>query len=224
MYKTILILLFTFVSAFAPHKSNTIMHHQQTMLCLGDSYTIGERVSDTDRFPVQLVKMLNEKGKYFADPVIIAKTGWTTDELIAAIKEKNLTGTFDYVTLLIGVNNQYRGYNIDIYKKEFNDLLKIAINYAGGKAGHVIVVSIPDWGVTPFAANEGRDKMKVGEEIDQYNAINKEEALNANVQYVDITPISKRAETDANLLAEDGLHPSGGMYTLWCEQILYRVK
>lgn len=206
------------------NKPGKTMTRQQTMLCLGDSYTIGESVPETDRFPVQLVKQLREKNKNFADPVSIARTGWTTDELIAAIQERNVQGIFDYVTLLIGVNNQYRGYSSDVYRKEFNELLQTAINYAGGNVAHVIVISIPDWGVTPFAANEGRDESKVAGEIDLYNSINKEETLKAHSQYVDITPISRRAATDQTLLARDGLHPSGKMYTLWCEQILPLVK
>lgn len=224
MNKIILLLFLIFAEVFSPDKSNYKMPHQQTMLCLGDSYTIGESVPESDRFPVQLVKLLAANGKHFTDPVIIARTGWTTDELIAAIKEKKLTGTYDYVTLLIGVNNQYRGYNIDTYRKEFKDLLKTAINYANGNSAHVIVISIPDWGVTHFAANEGRDKNKVATEIDQYNSINKEETITARAHYVDITSISRGALTDSSLLASDGLHPSGKMYTLWCEQILPLVK
>jgi lysophospholipase L1-like esterase len=226
MQKILLVLVFILnnITAFSQNKSNNKMTHQQTILCLGDSYTIGERVPETDRFPVQLVKMLHEKNKNFADPVITARTGWTTDELITAIKERNLQGTFDYVTLLIGVNNQYRGYSTDIYRKEFKELLQTAINYAGGNTAHVIVISIPDWGVTPFASNEGRDKSKVASEIDLYNSINKEETLNARAQYADITAISRQAATNQTLLAGDGLHPSGKMYTLWCEQILPLVK
>jgi lysophospholipase L1-like esterase len=224
MRKIILFLCFIYAGAFAQNKSNDKMTHQQTMLCLGDSYTIGESVPEADRFPVQLVKMLREKNKNFADPVIIARTGWTTDELIKAIKEKNIQGTFDYVTLLIGVNNQYRGYSADAYRKEFNELLQTAITYAGENATHIIVISIPDWGVTPFAEKEGRDKSNVASEIDLFNSINKEEALKAHAQYVDITAISRQASTDLSLLAGDGLHPSGKMYTLWCEQILFVVK
>jgi lysophospholipase L1-like esterase len=192
-----------------------------TMLCLGDSYTIGESVSEDERFPDQCVRLLEKHGVRFSKPQIIAKTGWTTDELIHAIHEAKVTGTFDAVTLLIGVNNQYREYNKDTYRKEFMELLNTAIKYAGGNADHVFVVSIPDWGGTPFGANDGkqRSQAKIGEEIDEYNAIGKEEALKAKVHFTDINPFSKKAATDASLIANDNLHPSGKMYAGWAEML-----
>ncbi|HJQ36458.1 MAG TPA: undecaprenyl-diphosphatase UppP, partial [Thermoanaerobaculia bacterium] len=168
-------------------------------LALGDSYTIGESVAAEERFPVQLAKQLN-----LGEPQIIAKTGWTTDELNAAIDAANPKGPFDLVTLLIGVNNQYRGRGADEYRTQFVGLLQRAIGFAGGNTRHVIVVSIPDWGVTPFA--EGRDRAKIAREIDQFNAINREEAQRAGAKWVDITPISRR--NDPSLVAGDGLHPS----------------
>lgn len=194
---------------------------EKTMLCLGDSYTIGESVSEEERFPNQSVKLLENKGVHFTKPQIIAKTGWTTDELMHAIHEAKLTGTFDAVTLLIGVNNQYREYNKDNYRREFKELLNTAIKYAGGNADHVFVVSIPDWGVTPFGANDGkqRSQAKIGEEIDEYNAIGKEEALKAKVHFTDINPFSKKAASDASLIANDNLHPSGKMYAGWAELV-----
>ncbi|MVN90276.1 SGNH/GDSL hydrolase family protein [Mucilaginibacter aquatilis] len=190
-------------------------------LALGDSYTIGEAVPAEASFPYQLAAGLTKQQIKTAAPTIIARTGWTTDELIAAIKQRSLTQKFDIVTLLIGVNNQYRGYNIDTYRTEFVQLLNTALAYAGGNKRHVFVVSIPDWGVTPFA--QGRDRSQIAREIDQYNAINKEETLKAGVSYTDITPGSRNAATDAALVATDGLHPSGKMYSEWVAKLLPEV-
>lgn len=179
-------------------------------LALGDSYTIGESVAAEERFPDQLARTLG-----IADPQIIAKTGWTTDELNAAIDAADPQGPFDLVTLLIGVNNQYRGRGADEYRTQFAALLQRAIGFASGDAKRVIVVSIPDWGVTPFAGD--RDRAKIAREIDQFNAINREEAQRAAAHYVDITPISRRA--DPALVAADGLHPSGKQYAEWAKLI-----
>jgi lysophospholipase L1-like esterase len=180
-------------------------------LALGDSYTIGESVPANERFPVVLAKAMK-----LGEPQIIAKTGWTTDELNAAIDAADPKGPFDLVTLLIGVNNQYRGRDAEQYRGEFAGLLKRAIGFAGGDAKKVIVVSIPDWGVTPFA--EGRDRPKIVAEIDHYNAINREETMRAGADYVDITPISR--QHDAELVAADGLHPSGKQYLQWMKAIV----
>lgn len=188
-----------------------------TILCLGDSYTIGQSVSEDERFPYQTVKLLEKEGIHFEKPHIIAKTGWTTDELIHAIGESKVTGSFDCVTLLIGVNNQYREYDKEVYRKEFRELLYTALKYAGSDHNHVFVVSIPDWGVTPFGANDvkGRSAAKIGAQIDEFNAINKEEALKLKVHYTDINPVSKKAAQDHSLTADDNLHPSGKMYAEW---------
>jgi len=137
-------------------------------LALGDSYTIGESVEKENRWPVQLTELLRRNGYKLEDPVIIAKTGWTTDELSDGIKEYKPEGKFDLVTLLIGVNNQYRGRNINEFRNQFQDLLCQAINFADGKTERVVVLSIPDWGVTPFA--EARDRIKIGKEIDLFNS------------------------------------------------------
>jgi lysophospholipase L1-like esterase len=179
-------------------------------LALGDSYTIGESVGVGERFPMQLARELG-----IAEPRIIAKTGWTTDELNTAIDEAEVTGTYDLVTLLTGVNNQYRGRDAEQYRGEFAALLRRAIGFAGGDAGKVVVVSIPDWGVTPFAAS--RDRAKIASEIDRYNAINREEAQRAGARYVDITPVSRGQ--DAALVAGDGLHPSAKQYGDWVRLI-----
>lgn len=184
-------------------------------LALGDSYTIGESVAPAERFPNQLARALG-----IGEPQIIAKTGWTTDELNAAIDAANPEGPFDLVTLLIGVNNQYRGRSADEYRTQFAALLQRAIGFAGGDPKRVIVVSIPDWGVTPFAG--GRDRGKIAREIDQFNAINREEAQRAGAKWADITPISRRA--DATLVAGDGLHPSGTQYAEWLKVIAPLVR
>ena len=182
--------------------------HTSRYLALGDSYTIGESVAEADRWPNQLARKLN-----IPQPVIIAKTGWTTDELNAAIDKADPHGPYDLVTLLIGVNNQYRGRDAEQYRREFAALLQRAIGFAGGNPRRVVVVSIPDWGVTPFA--EGRDRAKIGREIDQFNAINREESARANAHWVDVTAISRRVATDRELVADDGLHPSAKMYAAW---------
>lgn len=186
-------------------------------LALGDSYTIGESVSENERWPNQLAKLLSENGIQ-ADVTIIARTGWTTSELWEGIQKQNITPPYDIVSLLIGVNNQYRGNDIEEYRKEFIFLLNKSIEYAGGDKDRVFVLSIPDWGVTPFA--NGRDAEKIATEIDAFNQVNMEESQNAGVHYVNITPISREAVNDAELIAPDGLHPSGKMYTEWANLAL----
>jgi len=182
-------------------------------LALGDSYTIGESVAEADRWPNQLVRALRAGKTIVADPEIIAKTGWTTDELWAAIDAAKPHGPYSLVTLFIGVNNQYRGRDAEQYRKEFVALLHRAIGFAGGDAKRVIVVSIPDWGATPFA--EGRDRAKIGAEIDHFNAIAREEAVRTGAHFADVTPVSRHASTDPTLVAPDGLHPSAKMYAQW---------
>ncbi len=193
---------------------------QLTYLALGDSYTIGEAVEQKLSFPYQLADKLNAAGLHVAEPRIIAKTGWTTDELLAAITGAKITDTYSFVTLLIGVNNQYRGYAKDVYRKEFKELLLTAIGFAAGKKNHVFVVSIPDWGATPFGKNSGKDPAVIGAEIDQFNAINKEETIAAGVSYTDITAHSKDTSSDPSLVASDGLHPSGKMYESWSSALV----
>lgn len=195
-----------------------------TYLALGDSYTIGEAVQANESFPYQLAAQLKVQQLNVQTPKIIAKTGWTTDELQAAIKEANLNNSFDLVTLLIGVNNQYRGYSQTTYRQEFKALLQTALAFAGQNKKHVFVVSIPDWGVTPFGKNSGRDIQAIAQEIDAFNAINKEETLALGISYTDITPASRNALTDASLVASDGLHPSGKMYGEWAIKVANAVQ
>lgn len=188
---------------------------QLSYLALGDSYTIGEAVAQAQSFPYQLAAKLDAQEIKVSVPRIIAKTGWTTGELQTAIQSAAITSKYDIVTLLIGVNNQYRGNSADTYRKEFKALLQTAIGFAGGNKAHVFVVSIPDWGVTPFGKGSGREVNTISKEIDAFNAINKEETLEAGVSYTDITPGSRNVNTDVSLAASDGLHPSGKMYQEW---------
>ncbi len=195
------------------------------MLCLGDSYTIGESVTEQERFPMQAVELLKKAGINFDKPTIIAKTGWTTDELAAAIKEANYTARSDneFVTLLIGVNNQYRDRDAEQYRKEFIELLQTALHFASGKGNHVFVISIPDWGATPFAANDRRSREEIGKAIDIFNSINKQESVKANVNYIDITPISRQLKEHPDYVAGDGLHPSGKMYAEWAKLLAAKM-
>lgn len=188
------------------------------LLALGDSYTIGHGVDEPERWPVQLAARLHQQGIAMADPLIIARTGWTTDELMAGIEARQPVGPFDLVTLLIGVNNQYRQRSARNYREQFRTLLRQAIAFAGADPRRVIVLSIPDWGVTPFAAS--RNQEEISAEIDLFNAINRAETEQSGARYVDITPISRRAADDPTLLASDQLHPSGRMYTAWVDLIL----
>lgn len=189
-----------------------------TYLALGDSYTIGEQVSASERFPVQAAALLREQGFEVTDPEIIATTGWTTDELEAGIAATHISKTYDIVTLLIGVNNQYRGRSVEEYETEFTALLQKAIVFAGNNPSHVVVLSIPDWGVTPFAAD--RDREQICREIDAYNAANKAIAEEWLVPYLDITHFTREAAHDAELVAGDGLHPSGKDYSRWAKALL----
>lgn len=193
-----------------------------TYLALGDSYTIGESVDPMDRWPVLLVNKLNDYGMNVKGPEIIAKTGWTTNELEAEIENSALLPKYNLVSLLIGVNNQYRGRDTSEYRKQFAGLLAKAISFAGGYTKNVIVVSIPDYGVTPFGLL--RNPQKIAIEIDAFNAINKEEAFKVGCEYVDITGISRKAASQPSLTAVDGLHPSGEMYKQWVDLIFPVAK
>jgi lysophospholipase L1-like esterase len=186
-------------------------------LALGDSYTIGELVPKEENFPHQTVKLLHKEGVDVADPVIIAVTGWTTDELATSIREHNIQETFSFVTLLIGVNNQYRGRELENYKEEFTNLLNNAIMFANGITNHVFVLSIPDWGVTPFA--EGKDHNAIAHAIDNYNEANKTITLEHKCHYLNITDSTRNNGHNAEFLAEDKLHPSGKEYAVWAERL-----
>jgi lysophospholipase L1-like esterase len=192
-----------------------------TFLALGDSYSIGEGVPESGRWPVQLVARLHASHVELQAPRIIATTGWTTDELSAAMDDAGLHAGYGLVTLLIGVNNQYRGRASAEYREQFLALLERAIALAGD-ARRVIVVSIPDWGVTRFA--EGRDRAAIGHAIDAFNAIARDEAQRAFARWVDITGISRTAGAADDMLVDDGLHPSAAQYALWVEAILPQAE
>lgn len=190
-------------------------------LALGDSYTIGESVEPEKRWPVQLADKIEESGIKTEDPKIIARTGWTTDELKAAILADNPDSDYDLVSLLIGVNNQYRGRSLENYKMEFEELLNMAISYAGNDPEKVIVVSIPDYGYTPFGES---NQEEISREIDEFNAANKAIAEQKGVKYFNITDISREGLVNPSLVASDKLHPSGEQYRLWVERIFSSQK
>jgi len=182
-------------------------------LALGDSYTIGEGVAEWDRWPSRLAALLAAEGIPVAPPVIVAVTGWTTDELDTGIEAAGPLGTFGLVSLLIGVNDQYRGRDAEAYRPAFRSLLARAVSFAGGDPARVLVLSIPDWSVTPFAAD--RDRAAIAHAIDRFNVVNAEETGRAGARYVDITPLSRRPDPAGGMLAGDGLHPSGAQYADW---------
>ncbi len=191
------------------------MYAQKSFLALGDSYTIGESVDESGRWPIQLVNRLNAKGYSIDEPLIIAKTGWRTDDLAGAIGSTELLANYDLVSLLIGVNNQYQGKSVVSYIPEFKGLLETAITLAGGNKDHVFVVSIPDYGFTPFGLAK---KDKISKELDAYNAANKALAAEFGVKYYNITDISRSDK--AELVAADGLHPSAIQYGLWVDVLM----
>lgn len=202
----------------------TTVKYNLTYLALGDSYTIGESVTTYGAFPYQLSAALKTDSVNVQDPKIVARTGWTTSNLIDAIKGEDLKPSYDFVTLLIGVNNEYQGADIETYKIEFKQLLQTAIHFAGDNPNRVFVLSIPDWGVTPFAKNDSRSPATIAKEIDAYNAINKQQTADSDANYLDITAISREAATDPTLLASDGLHPSAQMYARWIALLAPMVK
>jgi len=188
------------------------------LLCLGDSYTIGESVMPEARWPVLLAARLRVSGLDVADPDLVARTGWTTDELEEGIESAEPSANYDLVTLLIGVNDQYRGRGENEYRERFRKLLNRAKTLAGCRESRVLVVSIPDWGVTPFAS--GRDRAAIASAIDTFNRVARDETRRGHAHWVDVTPISRQAATDSTLIAGDGLHPSEAMYRRWVEVIL----
>ncbi len=199
---------------------NLMEEKTYTYLALGDSYTIGEGVDEKDRYPNQMVELLKTRGLNFEKPTIIAKTGWTTDELAKGIENAGIAGqTYDLVTLLIGVNNQYRGRPLENYESEFKKLLQDAILYANGHSDHVVVISIPDWGVTPFAVNRGSDQTKIAKEIDEFNAAKKSIANQVGVHYIDITDEYREIGALPEMVVSDNLHPSALVYGKWAQKL-----
>ena len=218
----ILILIITMLSCNSIENQNNIIpdmnlnNPKRTFLALGDSYTIGESVDEKDRWSRQLIDLLKIKFN-FTKHDIVARTGWTTSELTQAIEAEKLIDRYEMVSLLIGVNNQYRGQSLDSYRVEFRDLLNPSIKFAKNDAKKVIVLSIPDWGKTPFAI--GQDTQKIASEIDAFNNVAKEECKKLNIVFINITEITRK-NTDALMFAIDGLHYSGKMHRLWAMEAL----
>lgn len=198
------------------------MQKHYTLLALGDSYTVGEAVLLQESFPYQTVQQLRKEGFDFAAPEIIAKTGWTTEELQNGMTNYVFSPKYDFVSLLIGVNNQYRGQEFIFYKEQFEALLNRSIELAGGKKEHVFVLSIPDYSVTPFAAEKDGDK--ISKEIDEYNKLKKAICIQYKVAYIDTCKSFREAGTDAALLAEDNLHPSAIEYERWAKKLAGRIS
>lgn len=195
-------------------------HTTLRYLALGDSYTIGEGVDADGRWPMQLAAGLRRDGIALADPQIVATTGWTTDELDAGIDAAAPQGPFDLVTLLIGVNNQYRGYPLEDYRAQFDALLQRAIDFADARPQRVLAVSIPDWGVTAFAQSPAHDPARIAVQIDAFNATAQPCCAARAVRFVDITGCSRDGGGDPAMLAADGLHPSAAMYARWTALLL----
>ena len=186
-------------------------------LALGDSYTIGEGIDASGCWPMQLSHALRGDGIPLADPRLIAATGWTTDELAAALDADAPANDHGLVSLLIGVNNQYRGRSADDYRVQFSGLLERAIAHAGARPHRVLVLSIPDWGMTPFATAQGRDRTQIADALDAFNTVARDVCDMHDVAFVDITALSRAHGSEVAMLADDGLHPSAAMYAQWMQ-------
>jgi len=187
-------------------------------LALGDSYTIGEAVREVESWPTQLADQLRAEGYAIEDPRIVARSGWTAEELAAGLQVAGIDSPYDLVSVLIGANNQFRGYSLESYSCELASLLKQAVAYAGKRPGRVLVLSIPDWSMTPVGSQF--DRQLIAGEIDAFNRVISREAESLGVRFIDITPISRNAENDPDLVSLDGLHPSGKMYAQWAGLVL----
>ena len=205
------------VDTIVPPRNDTV----RTYLALGDSYTIGQSVAENERFPAQTVALLKQQGLRVSDPVYIATTGWTTEDLQLAISSRNPANA-DIVSLLIGVNDQYRGVDTAIYAVRFGQLLEKAISLANGKRTNVFVLSIPDYSATPFVSPD--QKQRVSMQIDWFNAINRRITSAYAISYTDITLSTREAATNPSLIANDGLHPSGTEYKKWADMLAPKMK
>lgn len=214
MIKGLILLILFFSNLQAQNPSNAV---SKKFLALGDSYTIGESVEVMDRWPEQLAKALTVMGKNVARPHIIGVTGWRTDQLKKAIEEAHLKNEYGLVSLLIGVNNQYQKKSVESYASEFEELLQQAITLAEGKKENVFVVSIPDYGFTPFGQSR---QPEISKAIDQFNDTNRSITERMGVRYVYITDLTREGLKNPSYVANDGLHPSGKMYSRWVERII----
>ena len=201
-----------------PKPMHPVTNH--AFLALGDSYTIGEAVPEAARWPVQLAARLREHGVTIDAPRIIATTGWTTDELSAAMDDSTFAPSYALVTLMIGVNNQYRGRDMHEYREQFDALLVRAIHLAGNDATRVIVLSIPDWGATPYGHGSGRNLAQVSMQIDAFNSVAQSATKTRGAAWVDVTPVSREVTHHPEFAAHDGLHPSAAMYARWVALVL----
>ena len=196
--------------------------HHYTYLALGDSYTIGESVPLHESFPYQTVQLLRKAGHHVHAPEMIAKTGWTSSELAEQLLHTQLSESYDFVSLLIGVNNQYRGLSIEDFKTDLAFLIRKAIHLSGEKTEHVMLISIPDWGITPFAAK--KDTKKISEEIDAYNQICESAAKEFKIPFINITEETRIAKKDLSLLAGDHLHYSGKEHLIWAGKLANLIE
>ncbi len=225
------LLVLTFIAFMKHPKTDTTAHKSavnsempKTYLALGDSYTIGHGVPAEENFPAQTVRILRQKGHQVKDPVIIATTGWTTGDLQDAIRAASLAEKYDFVSLLIGLNNEYQNLEPALFAKQFEELLNRAIRLAGGDTSHVFVLSIPDWSATPFATAAlpdqfGRDQAQVSRQIGEYNAVCQLLTGKYKVAFVEITTSTRRAAEDHSLVTADGLHPSPKEYAVWADKL-----
>ncbi|MBU2019311.1 MAG: SGNH/GDSL hydrolase family protein [Bacteroidetes bacterium] len=219
--KSLFVLLFlTLISACSMSKEKKNLN-AVSYLALGDSYTIGESVDENLRWPNQLVTWLRKEGIAINDAEIIAKTGWRADQTLAAAQEKISSEKFDLISILVGVNNQYQKKSMVEFETDFRKLIDFSILHAKKGKSSIFVLSIPDYGVTPFAGKKGPS---ISKDLEKWNAKIKELCLELNIEYHDITPISQLAKNQPNLIAQDGLHPSGKMYTEWVDLIVKSVR
>jgi lysophospholipase L1-like esterase len=198
-------------------KNAAMSKHIHSLLCLGDSYTIGEGVPLHQSFPYQVVQLLRKQGHLFHAPEIVAQTGWTTTELAEFLIHHSFEQQYDFVTLLIGVNNQYRDMEVEDFADDFEYLLKKAISLCSEHEKQVMVISIPDWGITPFA--KAKNSKKIAEEINTFNTTASLLAAKYNVAWLDIRDDYRKTGGELEMLAADGLHPSGSLFSLWAEEI-----
>lgn len=228
MKKTLLLIISVFlfggcatVAEMATGEEEEASELNYSYLALGDSYTIGEGVAEDERWPMQLVESLRERGYKVAPPKIIAQTGWTTKDLFDAVEnELHYTRKFDLVSILIGVNNQFRGKSKREYEEELNEIFRVALNYSKRRERGVFALSIPDYSVTPYVTENAEE---IREEIDEFNDIFRRVAAEHEVDFYNITPISREAARDPDLIVQDGLHPSGTMYRFWVQEIIEEI-
>ena len=206
--------------AAASESSRDVPVRPATFLALGDSYTVGQGVTPEERWPERMAALLAARGVAVAPPRVIARTGWTTADLERALAPERPAGPFDLVSLMIGVNDQFQGRTLDSYARGFGALLAQAVTLAGGEPRRVLVLSIPDYGVTPFARRVGLDAREVAAEVDRFNAAAGVATQRAGAHWIDVTPASRRAAADVELLARDGLHPSGKLHAQWAALVL----